>query len=415
MTEGSNPIVPDSSLRFRTVGHSDQGGRPDGVQVMVNKGHAIVGHVFSGGITVIDATDPRKMRPVNFIATPPNTWSIHVQTHGDLMLVINEFDFYSVYPDERDYYGRSINEIPDVPFAAGIRVFDIANPANPIEIGFMPVDGKGVHRIWWDGGRYAYISVLPWGFTDHIFAVVDLDVPSRPVEVGRWWMPGMWTAGGEESNVKGRWALHHAVVADDIAYCGWRDGGLVLLDVANPTEPTLLGHRTWGDHLGGGTHSGMPLPDRGLCLAPDEATQDDCEDGIKRIWVADVRDPTNPVTISTFPVPDEADYCAKGGHFGPHNVHENRSDSFQSSDIIFATYQNAGLRVFDIKDPFHPVDVAHFVPAAPPRFVDNRPGRSNVTHTADVFVTTDGLAFITDTSGAGLYVLEYEGFSAAQA
>jgi hypothetical protein len=404
-------IEAESSAHLSYVGHSDQGGRPDGVQVMVNKAHAFIGHVFSGGVTVVDTTDPRKPRTVNFIATPANSWSIHLQTHGDLMLVINEFDFYSAYPDERDYYGRSVNDIPDVPFAAGIRVFDIKNPAEPKEIGFMPVEGKGVHRIWWDGGRYAYISVLPWGFTDHIFAVVDPHDPVHPVEIGRWWMPGMWTAGGEQPDWTGRWALHHAVVADNIAYCGWRDGGLILLDVKDPAAPSLLGHRNWCPPFGGGTHSGLPLADRGLCLAPDEATQDDCADGIKRIWVTDVREPSNPVTISTFPVPEEADYCAKGGHFGPHNVHENRTDSFQSSELIFATYQNAGVRVVDLKDPFHPREVGHYVPPPPGRLVDNRPGRSNVIHTADVYVTTEGLVYITDTSGAGLYILEYGGFS----
>ena len=396
---------------MRFVGHSDQGGRPDGCQVMVNKGHAFVGHVFSGGVTVVDTTDPRKPTTVNFIATPPNTWSIHLQTHDDLMLVINEFDFYSAYPDEHDYYGRSVNDVPDVPFAAGIRIFDIHNPAEPREIGFMPVDGKGVHRIWWDGGRYAYISVLAYGFTDHIFAVVDLQDPTKPVEVGRWWMPGMWLAGGEAPSWSGRWALHHAVIADNIAYCGWRDGGLVLLDVSKPDDPQLLGHRNWCPPFGGGTHSGLPLPDRGLCLAPDEATQDNCADGIKRLWVADVSEPSNPVTISTFPIPDEDDYCAKGGHFGPHNVHENRADSFRSSELIFATYQNAGVRVVDLKDPFFPREVGHFVPPRPERLVDNRGGRQNVIHSADVFVTTEGLVYLTDIAGAGLYILEYSGFS----
>jgi hypothetical protein len=28
---------------MRIVGHSDQGGRPDGVQVMVHRGHACIG------------------------------------------------------------------------------------------------------------------------------------------------------------------------------------------------------------------------------------------------------------------------------------------------------------------------------------------------------------------------------------
>ena len=78
----------------------------------------------------------------------------------------------------------------------------------------------------------------------------------------------------------------------------------------------------------------------------------DLEDGLKHIWVMDTRELPNPVSISTFPVPKEADYARKGGHFGPHNLHENRPGSFVSSDLIFATYQNAGVRAFDISDPF---------------------------------------------------------------
>ena len=55
---------------------------------------------------------------------------------------------------------------------------------------------------------------------------------------------------------------------------------------------------------------------------------------------------------------------AKGGHFGPHNIYENRPDGFVSSETIFATYQNAGVRVFDIRDQYRPEEIAAFVPAA---------------------------------------------------
>jgi hypothetical protein len=402
--------APENAHRVKAIGYSDQGGRPDGVQVMINKGHAFVGHVFSQGFSIVDVRDPRDMKDVGYVPAAPNTWNIHLQTHGDIMLVIEEFDFYSVYSDEKDYYGRSVNDVPDVPFKAGMTVYDIKNPAEPKKISFMSVDGKGIHRIWWDGGRYAYASVLPYGFTDHIFTVIDLNDITKPVEVGRWWMPGMWTASGEKPTWTGRWALHHAVVANDIAYCGWRDGGLVMLDVKDPTKPTLIAHRNWSPPYGGGSHSGMPLPGRGLCLIPDEATRDSLEDGLKFIWVADVRVPENPVTISTFPTPAEFDYVAKGGHFGPHNVHENRSDSFQSEELIFATYQNAGLRVIDLKNQYRPEEVGYWVPSRPKELVDDRPNRMNVIHSADVFVQKDGLIFMTDMSGAGLYALEYDGF-----
>ena len=45
---------PDYARNMRVVGHSDQGGRPDGVQVMVYRGFAYVGHMFSEGFSVID-------------------------------------------------------------------------------------------------------------------------------------------------------------------------------------------------------------------------------------------------------------------------------------------------------------------------------------------------------------------------
>jgi hypothetical protein len=139
----------------------------------------------------------------------------------------------------------------------------------------------------------------------------------------------------------------------------------------------------------------------------DEAVLDHQEDGLKLIWMLDIREPTNPVSISTFPTPAEADYVGKGGHFGPHNLHENRPGSFVSSELIFATYQNAGIRVFDIKDQYRPIETAAFVPPAPARLVDHRPGRARVIQSCDVFVDAEGLVYSNDYNG-GLYILEYD-------
>jgi len=62
---------------------------------------------------------------------------------------------------------------------------DISDRARPRPIGFMPVEGLGLHRIWWVGGRYAYASAILDGYTDHIFIVIDMQDPVRPREVGR--------------------------------------------------------------------------------------------------------------------------------------------------------------------------------------------------------------------------------------
>jgi hypothetical protein len=252
------------------VARSDQGGRPDGVQIMVHRGYAYIGHMFSGGFTVMDVRDARNPRFVTYVAAPPNTWNIHLQTHGDLLLVVNALSMFSLeaFADEKAYYGKSLGETVaglGIEFTPGLRVFDISQPERPREIGFMPVDGFGLHRIWYVGGRYAYVSAFLHGFSDYIFMVVDLADPAHPREAGRWWLPGMWQAGGETPTWEKsrRFGLHHAIVANDIAYGSWRDGGLTLLDVADPANPKLLAHRNWSPPFGGGTHTSLPLPDRG--------------------------------------------------------------------------------------------------------------------------------------------------------
>ncbi len=96
------------------------------------------------------------------------------------------------------------------------------------------------------------------------------------------------------------------------------------------------------------------------------------------------------------------------GHFGPHNIYENRPEGFYSEETIFATYQNAGLRVYDIKDAFRPQEVGAFVPPPPTKWMDPRPNRPIVLHSADVFVDKNALCYVTDFS-AGLYIVEYKG------
>jgi len=415
----SDLVKPDYARNMRIVGHSDQRGRPDGVQVMVHGGFAYVGHMFSKGFSVIDVHDAKNPRPVNYVAAPPNTWTIHLQAHDDLLLVINAKDMFAAteFADERAYYRGAVGKTVGTAeakrmrdWSAGLAVYDISRPENPRRISFMPVGGGGIHRIWYTGGRWAYVSVLLDGFTDYIFMTVDIGDPTQPREAGRWWIPGMNLAAGETPSwaPARRYGLHHAIIHGDTAYAAWRDAGMVVLDIADRTKPELIVHKNWSPPFGGGTHNCLPLPDRDLLVVLDEAVLDHQEDGLKLIWVFDNRARENPVSISTFPTPTEADYKAKSGHFGPHNIHENRPGSFVSSQLIFATYQNAGIRAFDISNPFAPKEVGALVPPQPATLADTRPNRARVIQSADVFVDTKGLIYATDYN-AGLYILEFNG------
>jgi hypothetical protein len=411
---------PDYARNMRLIGHCDQGGRPDGVQIMVHRGYTYIGHMFSQGFSVIDVRDPTNPRAVNYLAAPPGTWNIHLQVHDDLLLVVNAKDMFAAaeFADERAYYRGQLGSVVGTAQAtaarrdwtAGLAVYDISQPAAPRRIGFMPVDGGGIHRIWYVGGRWAYVSALLDGFTDYIFMTVDMADPAKPRAAGRYWIPGMNLAAGETPAwpAASRYGLHHAIVNGDTAYAAWRDAGMVVLDIADRENPKLIVHRNWCPPFGGGTHNCLPLPDRQLLVVLDEAVLDHQEDGLKLIWIFDNRVATNPVSIATFPTPAEADYAAKGGHFGPHNLHENRPGSFVSSELIFTTYQNAGVRVFDIRDQYRPSEVGAWVPPAPARMMDHRPKRDRVIQSADVFVDSGGLIYSTDYN-AGLFILEYGG------
>jgi hypothetical protein len=76
--------------------------------------------------------------------------------------------------------------------------------------------------------------------------------------------------------------------------------------------------------------------------------------------------------------------------------------------LIFATYQNAGVRAVDIIDPYRPRETGALVPSAPGKLIDPRPGRPNVIQSADVFVSTERIVYATDYN-AGLTVAEYTG------
>ncbi|MDX5627819.1 MULTISPECIES: LVIVD repeat-containing protein [unclassified Brenneria] len=414
----SHPLpTPEYSRNMRLIGHSDQGGRPDGVQVMVHRGYAYIGHMVSQGVSIVDVRDARHPKPAGFIAAPSGTWNIHLQAHDDLLLVVNARDLFAdaSFAEEKVYYTRSVAETVSTKqqgksWSAGLRIFDISTPDKPREISFLALDGIGIHRIWYVGGRWAYVSALLDGYSDYIFLTIDLADPKRPEVAGSYWLPGMHTAGGEKPDwPEGkRYALHHAIVSGDTAYGSWRDGGLTLLDMSDRSAPKLISHRNWSPPFGGGTHTALPLPDRDLLIVLDEAVLDNQEDGEKLIWVFDIREPSNPVSIATFPQPAETDYVKKGAHFGPHNLHENRPGSFISSTLIFATYQNAGVRAYDISNPYQPKETGALVPAAPQSMVDKRPGRPKVIQSCDVFVDAEGIIYSTDYN-AGLSIIEYRG------
>jgi hypothetical protein len=130
----------------------------------------------------------------------------------------------------------------------------------------------------------------------------------------------------------------------------------------------------------------------------------------------DVKDPAKPRLISTFPLPvpppgePYKDFCDKGGRFGPHNTNleYHLPDVEKPGNLIYATYFNAGLRVFNIENPRMPTEAGWFIPPAPTKRQGPIPINTLVNQTEDVLVDTRGNIYITDKQW-GVFVLRYTG------
>jgi hypothetical protein len=365
------------------IGHSDLNGFGDGMQVMREGDALYVGHFGPSGMgtSVLDVSDPALPVVVKQWPAPPGSHTHKTQTAGGLLLTNHEL-FRS-----------------SIPAPVGMAIYDLRDPFDPAQIGFFDTGGRGVHRIVWEGGRYAYVSATPEGFSGRIWLVVDLSDPTHPAEAGRWWWPGMWTGGGERPD----WPegeerqVHHAMVEGDRAYVGMWDSGMVILDLSDLARPQVISRLAWEE--GGHTHTCLPLPGRSLVVVTDEAITEGCTGPAHMVRVADVSDETAPRVISICPVP-QGDFCDRGLRFGAHNLHENRPGSYRSERLMFATYFNAGLRVYDLADPEYPVEIAFWLPECPP----GQPA----CQINDVFVGEDHFIYVTDRVNGGVYILRPE-------
>ncbi|MGH3347314.1 MAG: LVIVD repeat-containing protein [Nocardioides sp.] len=366
------------SHHLTAVGHHDLDGSGDGMQVLREGDALYVGHFGPSGMgtSILDASDVANLRLVRQVPSPGGSHTHKVQVADGLLLVNHE-----------QFRGGD-------PYSAGMAVYDLADPFDPRQIGWFDSTGRGVHRIVWTGGRYAYVSAIPEGLNDRIFVVVDMSDPTSPVEAGRWWWPGQWVAGGEEPTwPEGkRYAAHHGLLSGDLAYVGYGDAGLVVLDVSDPTAPTQVSTLGW--QPGGDTHTCLPLPGRDLLVVTDEVVDSSTEEHLVR--VVDVSDPAAPTLVSHCPVPP-GDYATRGLRFGPHNTHENRPGSYRSAELVFVTYFNAGLRVYDVSDAAAPREIAHWVPSTP--------HGQRAVQVNDLFVAADLDIYVTDRVTGGVYVV----------
>lgn len=394
---------------LRLLGHDDLGGMGrcgEGTALLRRGGRSylyIAQERGPGNFSVVDVTDPRTPRVVHQALLPHDrVRSNSLAVAADLLVVA--------------YQSAEAGLTP-----AGIEVFDLTTPDAPRPVCFLDLSGpfsRGTHWVGFVDGRFAYLSTgtptsrprLP--SDDQFPVIVDLAVPSRPTVVGSWHLPG--TQEGDDAPPPVRhptfdagFRSHNVNVypeRPDRAYVGYLDAGVVILDISDKSAPSLVARLDYHPPMPGFTHTVLPLFSRELLAITDECVRDGGEDHPKLLWFADMSFEQAPLIVSSAPMPPFEAYAHRGGRFGAHNLHENEPQdwSWRSEDIVFATFFNAGVRAFDVRNPFQPVEVASYVPAPPP---SSPVGAAQIN---DVYVDAEGIVYATERFGGGLYVLAFD-------
>ena len=396
---------------MKLIAHHEAGGAPnlgEGMAMKITKdGRRImyIAHEYGpASFSIFDVTEPSDPKLVWQLPIPHrDVRGNSLAMRGDLLLMAYQVNKPGLKP-------------------AGFQIYDISNPVEPKEVAFFDVSGPhsyGVHFVSLMDGRYAHISTGAPDFEskhwkDHQFyMIVDLADPAKLREVGRWWMPGQRK--GDSAELPPRHAEpfdfafrpHHTLCypeRPDRAYIGYIDGGIVILDIADKAHPKLISRLDYHPPFPGFTHTVVPLFERNLLVVTDEATGDEGVDWPKRIWMLDVREEKNPVMIASMPVPEGFnDLHRIGGRIGAHNIHENEPEpgAAKLQNTVVATWFSAGLRVYDIADPYRPEEIGAFLP--------NTPVGQRACRISDVFVDDRQIIYAADRAKGGLYVLEYTG------
>jgi hypothetical protein len=322
------------------------------------------------GVIALDVSDPRHPRPTAYLA--------------DSAAALNPHETLQVN-DRRKLLAVAEQNGPN--FA----VYDLSiDCRHPVLKSSITLTGSHAHmgNFAPDGLTY-YVGQVNRGIGG-IMAVVDVADPSKAKHMLNWKFPGDGRPHGLSLNEAG--TRLYAGQPGNFGNTGSSIGpnGVVILDVseiqARRTNPQIeiVSKLFWDD--GGQMEQTLPITYNGRphIITTDESGGQAGVGGLPAACarrsppygfaqIIDISDEKNPRIVSKLMLEvDNPDNCPQllkqpveaGDGLLDYSAERCNVDRVSNPTLLACGYRNAGLRVFDIRDPYHPAEIAYYKPPA---------------------------------------------------
>src|SRR5215472_547556 len=340
-----------------------------------------------------------------------SAWNMELAGHSDLQgrsayqpIIINENGREIAYVGH--HTGSMMNPLTGAMEPNGTSLVDVTDPAETTRLSVIVTGLNFTQKNWWEcdtGIAYLVANKKEEGWKGQHLKIYDLSDPAKPVYIRDFGLLGQQPNATTHEGVVGGIAIHGAIsagAAKNRVYAAYGTGanGVIqildrqklLHDFEDPVKPTSeemlapqVGYVVMSPDQGAHTTFpiyGEPIPEfqdytvmkrRDLLIVPSESSRGDhCQPGPggdrpapHLAFLVDITNEATPWNLSTFRVPENpGDFCGKGGRFGTHSVAESFYPPYYGKLAIFSWF-NAGVRVWDIRDPMAVQEVAYFIPA----------------------------------------------------
>jgi hypothetical protein len=394
----------------------------------------LTGQDEENGTSIVDVTDPRHPKYL-FHIPGEQVKAGSAEAGGAQMARVCSGNELPHAEKGRFYllrsYGSSAHEM-----------WDVTDPSKPFRLNVIVSGLRDTHKSWWEcdtGIAYLVSGVLGWR-TPRMAQIYDLSDPSKPVFIRNFGLPG------QQPGARGPTpeSLHGPISTGPkgnrvyFAFGNSRDGVLEIVDreklLTGPKDPTDENLRypvvaRVDLPIDIGAHTAFPLlhveipefakqragKDRDFLALTGETVANECYEYRQTVRFFDITTEAKPVGVSMWTVPEASgNFCSAGGRFGTHSSNESFTPVYYNR-VLFVAHFNAGVRAIDVRDPFHPKEIAYYVPAITDKTDKRCVGQGAdqqckvAIQTNNVEVDDRGYIYAVDRANTGMHILALTG------